>query len=70
MHLGASTDIPSAKEASIVSTSNLGIAAGAALGSTTVDAAGIQPVSWAAAIAIAAALLIVVLARRAFPPTP
>jgi predicted MFS family arabinose efflux permease len=54
----------------IVSTSNLGIAAGAALGGAILEAAGIRPVAWAAAIAIAAALLMVVLGRRAVPSTP
>ncbi len=54
----------------VVATSNVGIALGAALGGGILDDAGIQNVAWAAAVAIAMAVSVVVLERRAFPDRP
>ncbi|HEY0248683.1 MAG TPA: MFS transporter [Gryllotalpicola sp.] len=51
----------------VVATSNLGIAAGSALGGVVLAADGIRTVVWVAAVFVAVAAVIVVLARRAFP---
>ncbi|SHN45245.1 MFS transporter [Cryptosporangium aurantiacum] len=51
----------------IVATSNVGIAAGAALGGVVLESAGIRAVAWAAASTVALAAVVVVVARGAFP---
>ena len=61
---------PEVAGAWINSTSNIGIASGAALGGVVLDQLGIREVAWAAAILTAAALVVVVGARRAFPAGP
>ena len=54
----------------VVSTSNIGIAAGAAVGGIALENLGMQGVAWVAAAFIALAILVVVVARRAFPTAP
>lgn len=58
---------PDVAGAWVVATSNLGIALGAALGGVVLDHAGVRTVPWVAAVAVAAAVSVVIPARRAFP---
>ncbi len=60
---------PEVAGAWINSTSNVGIASGAALGGVVLDHLGIREVAWTAAILTAVALIVVVRAHRAFPAT-
>jgi len=54
----------------INATSNVGIAAGAALGGAVLARGGIRDVTWLAAGFVIAAIVVVLLARRAFPKAP
>jgi predicted MFS family arabinose efflux permease len=54
----------------INATCNVGIAGGAAIGGVVLEAAGIRDVAWLAVALVAAAVLIVIFARRAFPTAP
>ena len=54
----------------INASANAGIAAGAALGSVVLRSAGIRDVSWLAAALVILAIVLVLLARRAFGKAP
>ncbi|WP_205786914.1 MFS transporter [Specibacter cremeus] len=51
-------------------TSNVGIAAGAAIGAALLAGPGLRPIVWTGCAILATALLLVVAARRAFPRKP
>ena len=54
----------------INASSNAGIAVGAALGGVVLASAGIREATWLAAALVILAIVMVLLARRAFGPTP
>jgi predicted MFS family arabinose efflux permease len=54
----------------INASSNVGIAAGAALGGVVLESTGIREVAWLAAALVITAIVMVLLARRAFPKAP
>ncbi|MEU4387464.1 MFS transporter [Promicromonospora sp. NPDC023805] len=64
---GASPDVVGAL---VNSTANIGIGGGAALGALVLDGAGAAAVPYAGVVLVVAALVVVLLARRAFPATP
>ncbi|MFC8797566.1 MFS transporter [Promicromonospora sp. NPDC057138] len=64
---GASPDVVGAL---VNATANIGIGGGAALGALVLDAAGAGAVPYTGAALVVAALVVVVVGRRAFPATP
>jgi predicted MFS family arabinose efflux permease len=64
------TTSPELAGAWINASSNTGIAAGAALGGVVLGSAGIREVTWLAAALVVLAIVMVLLARRAFPKAP
>jgi predicted MFS family arabinose efflux permease len=63
---GASPDVVGAL---VNSTANIGIGGGAALGALVLDGAGLAAVPYTGAALVGAALVVVLVARRAFPST-
>jgi predicted MFS family arabinose efflux permease len=63
---GASPDVIGAL---VNATANIGIGGGAALGALVLDGAGVAAVPYTGAVLVGAALIVVVVGRRAFPAT-